>query len=368
VSGTYPQFHARDLLTTPLRGAVIEPSWVGSDEVPYDEQYFPTYESFQTMRDLGANVVVIYAQFTWSLEPPYGPDEAEIDLLAQVLDTAAQVDDLPVIVGIRNGPGRNEMMPDYEEGDELTGIYDDPAAQDAYVAMMQDVVRRFKDRQEIIAWEPMIEPTPHTYFGYESAWVEGVSPPMPEAMAWWDDLAPRLIAAIREEDPIRPIVIEPVLWGGAEGFIGWQPYDDDNIIYSLHTYEPYELTHQVRGPFIGYPYESKIEEAWIDRDWLEGYLEPVDTFQATYDVPILVGEWGGMRWVPNISDYIADEVSLFEARGWSWTWYAWADEVWDLSGFEGMLGTERRNDVPDYDNPVFAPVREAWQANEHGFD
>ena len=341
-------------------------SWAETDYAPSDGQYFPTSESFQALRDLGANVVVIYSQFVWTLEPPYGPDETEYALLTQALDTAAQVDDLPIIVSIRNGPGRNEMMPDYEDGDELTAIYEDAAAQEAYVAMMRDVVERFGDRSEIIAWEPMIEPTPHTYFGEEFAWEKGVSPWFPEGVAWWNDLAERVIAEIRVVDPERPIIIEPVWWGGAEGFIGWEPFADDNIIYSLHTYEPYELTHQVNWPFVGYPYQSRIEGVLVDREWLDAQLEPVDNFQATYDVPIVVGEWGGMRWVPGMPDYIADQVSLFEERGWSWTYYAWADEVWDLSGFEGALGPGRHNDVPDYGNPVFAPVAEAWQANVHG--
>ncbi len=359
-----PFIHARDLLENPLRGAVVEMSWTKTNEPPFDGQYFPLRQSFQKLHDLGANVVILYVQYAWSLTPPYRPAEAEIKLLKQALDTVAQVKGLRVIVGVRNGPGRNEMMPDYEEGSELKGIYESEEAQAAYVSMIKDVVLRFVDRPEIIAWEPMIEPTPHTYFGEESAWKKNVSSYWPRAGKWWDRLSNRLVAAIRNVDPNRPIVIEPVCWGGAEGFMGWRPLDDDNIIYSLHHYEPHEYTHQAEGRMVGYPYNSKVEEARIDREWLESHLEPVDIFQKTYDVPILVGEWGIMRWVPDAKDYIADQIALFESRRWSWAAYSWSDEVWDNSGFDFILGPDKGNGRPDYGNEVFAPIRAAWKNNK----
>lgn len=363
--GTNSSLHARELLKTQMRGAVVEMSWTKTEDPPWDGRYFPTSQSFQKLRDLGANVVILNVQYTWTLDPPYRPVEAEFDLLEQALNTVAQVKGLRVIVGIRNGPGRNEMMPDYEDGHELEAIYVREDAQAAYVRMMADVVSRFNKRPEIVAWEPMIEPTPHTYFGDESAWKEGASPYWPKGMDWWNRLASRLIRAIRKVDPNRPIVIEPVFWGGAEGFIGWKPFNDDNIIYSLHHYEPHEYTHQTGRNMVGYPYNSHMEEARIDRKWLESYLKPVDAFQKAYDVPILVGEWGLMRWVPNAREYITDQIALFEARGWSWVVYSWADEVWDYSGFELILGPNEANVTPDYNNAVFEPIRKAWQKNTH---
>lgn len=359
--------HADDWMENPLRGAVVELSWLGGGEEYQPEQgYVPPPISFRQMRNLGANVVVIYVQQTWTLEPPYEPIPDEIALLEEALDNIG--DTLPVVVGIRNGPGRNEMMPDHDDETLLEdNLYNSEEARDAYIEMLSDTVSRFQDYDSIIAWEPMIEPTPQFYFGDEFLYEdESVIPPMPEGMAWWNDLANRSIEAIRDVDPDVTIMLEPIAYGGVPGFIGWEAFDDDNIVYSLHQYDPFEYTHQFREPYeIIYPYWSEIEWAQINADWFDYYFEPVDTFQESYDVPIFVGEWGLIRWVPGGELFLQDQLNAFEARGWSNAFYAWYDGVWDGSGFELQLGTDRSNYLePDYDNPIFAPVRNNWALNQ----
>ena len=368
-SETYMPRHADEWMERPLRGAVVELSWLGGGE-DYEPiaGYIPSTEDFEQLRDLGANIVVLYVQQTWTMEAPYEAIPEEIELLEQTLDNIGDI--LPVVVGIRNGPGRNEMMPNYDEVLLETNIYNSEAARDAYIAMLSDTVSRFEDYESIIAWEPMVEPTPQDYFGDEFLYEDdSVIPPMPEGMAWWNDIAERSIEAIRDVDPDVTIVLEPIAFGGVPGFIGWEAFDDDNIVYSLHQYDPFEYTHQFQrdldvNPFIEYPYYSDIEFAEVNAEWIVNYFEPVYTFQDTYDVPIFVGEWGIIRWVPNGEQFLRDQLIVFEERAWSNAFYAWYDGVWDGSGFELQLGVERQNfSEPDYNNPIFAPVLENWQLN-----
>ncbi|HHH39041.1 MAG TPA: hypothetical protein ENK50_05640, partial [Sedimenticola sp.] len=347
-----PPRSAADWAARPVRGAVIEIGYGGPDE--YRDPPYPTVESLRRLRALGVRVVALEFQFTWRILPPYRPDRARIELLRNALDNLAEAG-LYAVLAVRNGPGRNAMMPDVRDKDVITTFYEDRSARQAYRAMLQDLVRRFRDRPEIIAWEPMVEPAPDFYLTHES------EPPYHRATALWKTLAPELIDAIRALDPERPILMEPVNWGGPGAFAAFEPFDDPNIVYSLHSYEPYAYTHQLEPPYRAYP--GEFEGEVFDRAALDKLLSPVDDFQARYRVPVVVGEWGGIRWLPGMARYVADQISLFEARGWSWLWYAWDDEEWDERGFELHRGPVRETTGYDPQAPAFAPLLNAWAKN-----
>ncbi len=344
---------AADWQANPVRGAVVEIGYGGPDE--YNDPPYPSVESLQQLRDLGVQIIALEFQYAWTIEPPYAADEDQLALAAAALDNVAAAG-LYAVVGVRNGPGRNAMMPAIEDEDVITTLYEDEIAQTAYQAMLRDVAGRFQDRPEIIAWEPIIEPALDWFLTGEE------DMPFPQATALWNQLAPRLIAAIRDVDRERPILIEPVNWGGSGGFARLDRFDDDNIIYSLHTYEPFEFTHQEIPPYAAYP--GDFDGEYFDRETLAEILEPVDAFQARYGVPIVVGEWGGIRWLPGMDQYISDQLTLFEARGWSWLWYAWDDEEWEELGFELHMGPDRAAPGYDPETAAFAPLVAAWQANK----
>ena len=345
-----PPRTAVEWLSNPVRGAVIEIGYGGPDE--YNDPPYPSVESLEQLHELGARVVALEFQYAWAIDPPYKPDEAQFSLVADALDNVAAAG-LYAILTVRNGPGRNAMMPDVDDGDVITTLYLDETAQDAYMEMLQDVVQRLQNHPEVIGWEPLVEPVLDYFLTEEES-------PYVEASALWNDLAARMIRTIREEDLERPILIEPVNWGGMDGFILLDRFEDDNIIYSLHTYEPFAFTHQQDPPYTAYP--GIFDGDRFDRAELDALLTAVDDFQSKYNVPIVVGEWGGIRWLPGIEHYITDQLALFEERDWSWFWYAWDDEEWEELGFELHMGPER--DAPVYDpaTAAFAPIAAAWQA------
>ena len=346
-------FSASDWRNQPVHGAVIEIGYGGPDE--YNSPPYPSVQSLATLRKLGVEIITLEFQYIWTIFPPYRADEARFRLLEAALDNVKAAG-LHAVVAVRNGPGRNAMMPDIANRDVITVLYSDETAVAAWVSMLQDMVSRLKGRDEIIAWEPMVEPAPDWFLE------AGEEAPFPEASAVWNRLAERFISAIRQADPLRPILIEPVNWGGVDGFIRMQCFDDDNIIYSLHTYEPYAYTHQDTAPYTVWP--GLFEDEYYDATALASLLAPVDAFQQRCNnATIVVGEWGGIRWIPGMEQYISEQIALFAQRGWSWFWYAWDDEEWDELGFELQMGPVRENPQYDPATPAFAPVVSAWRNN-----
>ncbi len=154
---------------------------------------------------------------------------------------------------------------------------------------------------------------------------------MPNPPREWWPIAVNVLRTIRSIDPYAWVIYETGPGGQFSGFYDLSPLPDtaNRIIYSAHFYEPMPFTHQG-------VYSSLADLNWPNaNDPLSNYsstttnlaawLAPVDDFLASWPVPIYVGEFSVVRWAPK-ADAIAwmrDAVALFEARGWSWTYFAW---------------------------------------------
>lgn len=139
----------------PVHGTVVEIGYGGPEE--YNTPPYPSVQSLTRLSGLGVQVIALEFQYAWTIYPPYMADETQFSLLKDALDNV-EAAGLYAVVAVRNGPGRNAMMPDIADKDVITVLYQDENAQAAYVAMLKDVVSRLKDRPEIIAWEPIVEP------------------------------------------------------------------------------------------------------------------------------------------------------------------------------------------------------------------
>ena len=60
----------------------------------------------------------------------------------------------------------------------------------------------------------------------------------------WNSLAERTLAAIRAKNKDRIVVIGGIEWNNPPGLDCIKVYDDENVIYTFHSYAPYEFTHQ----------------------------------------------------------------------------------------------------------------------------
>ena len=139
----------------------------------------------------------------------------------------------------------------------------------------------------------------------------------------WNRLAQKAIAAIRDKNPHRLIVVGGVEWNSPSALQLTKIYDDDNIIYTFHSYAPHEFTHQ-RGVLqsgsmfynrnMPYPCED-IERyrdyhrvvngsdeyekySRMDIEFLRDYLSPVKEFIDNHpEKMVWCGEFGTIRHI-----------------------------------------------------------------------
>ena len=60
----------------------------------------------------------------------------------------------------------------------------------------------------------------------------------------WNDLAERTIKAIRKLNKSRKIIVGTIAWNNVYYLKDQRIFDDENVIYTFHMYDPSEFTHQ----------------------------------------------------------------------------------------------------------------------------
>ena len=60
----------------------------------------------------------------------------------------------------------------------------------------------------------------------------------------WNALCARTLAAIRRLNRDRLVIVGGTDWNSAHVLYKMKTYDDPNVIYTFHMYEPFEFTHQ----------------------------------------------------------------------------------------------------------------------------
>jgi hypothetical protein len=60
----------------------------------------------------------------------------------------------------------------------------------------------------------------------------------------WNDLAGRTIEAIRKINKARRIIVGTTCWNNVNTLKHQKIFDDENVIYTFHMYDPSEFTHQ----------------------------------------------------------------------------------------------------------------------------
>ncbi len=60
----------------------------------------------------------------------------------------------------------------------------------------------------------------------------------------WNDLAEKTVNEIRRLNKARKIIVGSTSWNSVHTLRHLKLFDDENIIYTFHTYDPFEFTHQ----------------------------------------------------------------------------------------------------------------------------
>ncbi|MBO5285845.1 MAG: cellulase family glycosylhydrolase [Clostridia bacterium] len=110
---------------------------------------------------------------------------------------------------------------DIKEDKELL---DDDELQNRFIALWKQFENRYSSDNEVV-FELLNE-------------VRDVDPEK------WNALAEKTIIELRKLNKDRKIIIGSTAWNDPDTLKYLKVYDDDNIIYTFHNYEPFEFTHQ----------------------------------------------------------------------------------------------------------------------------
>lgn len=118
----------------------------------------------------------------------------------------------------------HKAIGNYCDIQEDVQLMDNAALQERFVALWAHV-EDFLSDQPAVAFELLNE-------------VRDVPPQQ------WNMLAEKAVAAIRQKNPNRKIIIGSTCWNSVETLNRLKVYDDANIAYTFHTYAPFSFTHQ----------------------------------------------------------------------------------------------------------------------------
>lgn len=367
---------------TQLRGAnawqrIVVPELDG-DEFLGSGYIGPPYtqEDFNELASYGANYVNLSHPGLFTERPPYVLDEQVQANLDHMIEMASAAD-LFVVITFRTGPGRSDFTfyrdgaGDWFDADLLIeSVWSDQAAQDAWVEMWRYTAERYRDNPVVVGYDLMCEPNSSgvVFEIYEPA---DFYAEYADTVYDWNRFYPRIVDGIRAVDAQTPILVGGNSWAGVRWLPWLKPVDDPRVVYMVHQYEPQEdYTHQEHPALNTYP--GRFDLDWdgqpdrFDRDWLDGFLSPIDEFKAKHGAPVSVNEFGVLRWVPGAADFMRDEMELFEQRGmnhafWVWdpNWTPWSESV---HGMNYHFGPDPEN-VTSVENDLLDVILEFWRLN-----
>jgi endoglucanase len=251
-------------------------------------------EYFKTIKEAGFSTVRLPVK--WSAhtqaEAPYTIEPKFAERVDWAIDQAV-ANGLNIIVNVHH---YNEM--DTKPDEHLPRL----------VALWEQIAARYRDRPAKVCFELLNEP--HDQL----------------TEAKWNAAIPKLLAAVRNTNPTRPVIVGPGQWNNIRALDKLElPADDRHLIVTIHYYEPFQFTHQgaswVRG-----------SERWKGTKWLGSEAEQAAirkslaqaaAWAKKHDRPIFLGEFGAYsaaemesraRW----TGFVAREA---ERRRFSWAYW-----------------------------------------------
>jgi len=234
---------------------------------------------------------------------------------------------LHVLLDLHTPPGGQDEQHRYR-------IFTEQQFQDCFLYVWKMMANRYKNETLIMGYDILNEPDDRI---------------LAPGLLNWRNLSILAIQNIRAIDSQHPIIFEASPGGLPSTLPTFVPLSFDNIIYSIHMYEPYEFTFQnLNNNVTPIYYPGKIGEKIFDKDLLRSILQPNSVWQRAHNVSIHVGEFSAIRWAPGNStaNYLRDLIDLYEEYGWTWDYHCFREfQGWDVE----MIGDKnhpQRSPVP----------------------
>jgi aryl-phospho-beta-D-glucosidase BglC (GH1 family) len=347
---------------TQLRGAVIHYCRYAENDICLE---FLTKQDLDDLRSHGANLIHASIPGIYTQNPPFEVNPEALNYLDNLVSWA-NATGLYIVIGFRTGPGRNEAAI-HNDSTANYEVWKDQDTQQAWIEMWQYTARRYADNPAVIGYNLMIEPHVNRLADpNRELSIEEVHALMMGTLMDWNAFAREITLGIRSVDPKTPIIVSSLDWGDPSWFTVLEPTGDPFTIYTVHLYNPLQYTHQLRKE-IEYSYPSSLDyygyEIYLDSTWLMQELHPATQFAKENQVPIFVGEFGVMRWVPNGAGYLRDITNNFELLGWNYTYYVWRFDEDNWDGFNLEHGPDPNIEINVQDNPIIKVFIEKWKTN-----
>lgn len=166
----------------------------------------------------------------------------------------------------------------------------------------------------------------------------------------WNRVAGECLKAIREVDTNRVVVIGSNEWSNARTFPKLRVFDDENVVYTFHFYDPFLFTHQRAGwggvtrfyqetvPYPGSPpnienykdtphYDALKGHAGerYNKDFLLEMIKPVLEFQGAVSAAVYCGEFGVYSKAPRESQlrWLRDVMAIFCDNGIGYAYWTY---------------------------------------------
>lgn len=332
-------------------------------------------KDFDQLARMGANLVVLSHPGIFTEQPPYALDEGAAANLDRLVAMATRAD-LFVVIAFRTGPGRSEFT--FFPGQADTWfpgslvnetVWSDAAAQQGWVDMWRATAERYRDQPAVVGYELMVEPNGNQVLANEydpAAFVRDHAGQLVD----WNQLHPRIAAAIREVDAETPLLLPYEGWSGLDWLPFLQPSGDPRTVAVIHHYDPFAYTHQDPPARLGYPGPVDVDEDGtvdrLDRTWLRTRLRGAVETARALGLPLAVTELGAKRWVPGAARYVGDELAILNALGVNsavWSWQPSWGPTRALDDFAFRHGPKPRNHKP-VANALATAIAKAWSKND----
>lgn len=196
---------------------------------------------------------------------------------------------------------------------------------------------------------------------YKNIYYEILNEPNGISDAIWNKIQLNVINAIREADQTHTIIIGPANWNNYQNLKAMPIYEDKNLIYTFHFYEPFLFTHQgaswttpsmealknIPFPFAlntmpGLP--TNLKGTWVESafngyykvgnvDFIKEQLAIATKFAKDRNVPIFCGEFGVNSNGSNNTDRVKwYEIVRKELENQKIPW-----TMWDYHGSFGLF-------------------------------